>query len=65
MMKVGALAFHLLVRLGEYRDRLASAIAPVLAPRDPSLRCLESALSGAVPARMEDASTIREGSECL
>src|SRR5689334_6658082 len=53
------------MRPGEQLDCLATAIAPLLATRDPALGGLERAFCIAVPTRVEDACAIRERGECL
>ena len=65
MMKILPLALHLLMRLGEQSDRLASAVAPLLAPRDPALRFFQRTLGFAIPARRKDACAISECRERL
>ena len=65
MVEVLPLALHLLMRLGEHCHRLAAAVAALL--RRDTRRCavFSAALGFAIPARIEDASSIGEGSERL
>ena len=65
MMKVGALAFHLLMCPGKQYDCLPPSVAAFFAPRDTSLRGFERPFRLAIPTRMEDAGAIGEGSERL
>src|SRR5690348_2309220 len=53
------------MRLGEPCDRLASAVAPLLASRDSTLGGFQGALRLAIPTGMKDACPIGKGSECL
>ncbi len=62
-MEVLALPAHVLMRLGEQRDRLAPAIAALLPATHAALGRLEAALRLAIPAGMEDACPVGESGE--
>jgi hypothetical protein len=59
-MNVLSLAAYRLMRLGEQDDRLASAVAPFLAPGNTPLSSLERLLRLAISARVKDARSIRQ-----
>src|SRR5262249_25098416 len=63
VVEVLALALHLQVGAGQQRDRLATAIASLLAAAHAALGRLERALCTAIPAGVEDARPVRRGSE--
>ena len=50
-----------LMRLGQQGDRLAPAIAPLLAPRDPALGRFQRTLGLAIPAGMRRCVSIGQG----
>src|SRR5215831_1180489 len=65
MVKVAPLSLHLLMRLGQQRDRLATAVAALPASRDTPLGGFQRPFRFAIPAGREDARPIGEGGECL
>jgi hypothetical protein len=65
VVEVLPLSPHLLMRSRHEIHRLPPAMASPLAPGHSALRRLERTLGFAIPARMEDARPIRQGSERL